>query len=241
MNIVPNLCENNPEILIINKKVSKKFFEFLPSKILHGTNLVNLNPPVDTHIDMQLVHLGENTFVCEQSTYSYYKKILPQKFNLLKGSTSLKCNYPEDIAYNIARVGRFVIHNFKFTDNVIKNYINEHNLTVIDVSQGYSKCNVCVVDENSIITSDEGIWKKCIMHGIDALKIRQGFIKLEGFEYGFIGGASVKLNKNTLAFFGDVSLHPDYEKIKDFLLKKGINILCLKDDILEDIGSVVIL
>lgn len=241
MNIIPNLCENNPEILIFNKKFDKKNFEFLNAKIIQGEKIENLNYPVDTHIDMQLVHLGKNTFVCEKTLYSYYKKVLPEHFNLLKGETHLGCNYPDDIAYNIAVVGNKVIHNFKYTDNVIKKYISENNLTMIDVSQGYAKCNVCVVDENSIITSDEGIYKKCVLYGMDVLKIRQGYIRLDGYDYGFIGGASVKINKNTLLFFGDVSKHPDYEKIKLFLLKKCINILCLKKDMLEDIGSVIVL
>ncbi|MBE7039012.1 MAG: hypothetical protein E7404_08955 [Ruminococcaceae bacterium] len=241
MNIIPNLCENNPEFLIFNKNFDAKYFEFLDAKIIYGEKLEKLNPPVDTHIDMQLVHLGENTFVCEKSLFSYYKKVLPKGFNLLKGETSLSCNYPNDIAYNIARVGNKVIHNFKFTDNVIKNYINEHNLTMIDVSQGYAKCNVCIVDENSIITSDEGIFKKCTLYGMDVLKINPGYINLEGYDYGFIGGASVKINKNTLLFFGDISKHPDYEKIKLFLSKKGINIVCLKEGMLEDIGSVIAL
>ncbi len=241
MNIVPNITQNNPEYLIINKNVQKKYFDFLKCEILFGTKINALKKPVDTHIDMQLVHLGKNDFVCEKTAYEYFKKILPQKFNLIKGWTSLKSNYPSDIAYNIARVGKNVICNYKHTDDVIKSYIAEHNLTVVDVMQGYAKCNVCVVDENTIITSDDGIYKKCALYGIDALKIQSGHIKLEGYDYGFIGGASVKINKNTLFFFGDVKKHPDYQKIKEFVNKKGIDILCINGKALEDIGSVVII
>lgn len=241
MNIVPNITQNNPEFIIINKNVSRKYFEFLNCEILSGTKIEALNAPVDTHIDMQIVHLGGKDFVCEKTAYPYFKGILSPKYNLIKGCTSLTSNYPNDIAYNIARVGEFVICNFKYTDDVIKNYIDEHNLTVVDVSQGYAKCNVCIADENSIITSDQGIYEKCIRFGIDALKISCGNIKLDGYEYGFIGGASVKTSNNTMFFFGDIKKHPDYLKIKEFLNKKGIDILCIDGKKLEDIGSVVII
>ena len=241
LTIIPNLPEKNPKILIIDKFADESMFKSINTRIIKGEKVQNLTAPTDTHIDMQLVHLGGNRFVCERTLYSYYKSVLGDKFDVVCGETALESHYPNDIAYNIARVGRFVIHNFKYTDNVIKKYISDNNLVCISVSQGYAKCNVCVVDENSVITEDKRIFNACEKHGINCLLIRSGCVSLKGYKNGFIGGASVKINKNTLAFFGEIEKHPDYEKINDFLNARKIKSVSLKSGVLCDIGSAVVI
>lgn len=241
MCIIPNLPEKNPEILIINKFACEDMFKRYGARIIKSETAKNLTAPTNTHPDMQIAHLGGNTFVCEPSVYSYYKKILGKDFNVLCGESVLKSNYPGDIAYNIARVGRFVIHNFKYTDPVIKKYISDNNLVCVNVSQGYAKCNVCVVDENSIITEDKGIYDAFAHLGGDCLLIKPGSVSLKGYKYGFIGGASVKLNKNTLAFFGDIKLCPDYAKTEKFLRSKNVAAVSLKGGKPEDLGSVIVI
>ncbi|UKI35627.1 MAG: hypothetical protein L6V93_16145 [Clostridiales bacterium] len=66
-------------------------------------------------------------------------RFLDGKFDIMCGETALESHYPGDIAYNIARVGRFVIHNFKYTDSVIKIYISDNNLVCVNVSQRVRK------------------------------------------------------------------------------------------------------
>ena len=241
MCIIPNLPEKNPEIFIINKFADESMFKSTNARIIKGEKVQNLTAPTDTHIDMQFVHLGGNKFVCEKSLYPYYKAVLGEKFDVVCGETALESHYPGDIAYNIARVGRFVIHNFKYTDPVIKKYISDNNLVCVNVSQGYAKCNVCVVDENSIITEDKGICDAFTHLGGDCLLIKPGSVSLKGYKYGFIGGASVKINKNTLAFFGDIKLCPDYAKTEKFLRSKNVAAVSLKGGKPEDLGSVIVI
>lgn len=68
--------------------------------------------------------------------------------------------YPEDVKYNIAKVGTKVFHNFKFTDRIVAKRIEDDNLQRIHIKQGYSKCSILIVNSNTIITSDKGIYKK---------------------------------------------------------------------------------
>ncbi len=111
---------------------------------------------------------------------------------------------------------------------------------VIDVKQGYANCSICQVDENSIITSDLGLAKTLEKYSLDVLKIEAGHIDLFDFNYGFIGGASgIYLDK--VVFFGSISQHPDYLKIKKFIEKKGKKIVELSSEKLRDYGSFCIL
>ena len=74
---------------------------------------------------------------------------------------------------------------------------------------------------------------------MDVLLISEGNIILPGFNTGFIGGCSGKLN-DTVFFNGDLSKHPNFIKIKDYIENRGLKCLWFKGTPLTDIGSVII-
>ena len=71
------------------------------------------------------------------------------------------------------------------------------------------------------------------------LTVSKGAVKLAGYSYGFIGGASGKISSDTVAFCGDIDTHPDSDAIRAFLSKYGIKALSLDDNSLYDIGSII--
>ena len=131
------------------------------------------------------------------------------------------------------------MQDFESQKNGINRYIEKNNIKKINVNQGYSKCSICIVDENSIITSDNGIYNECIKHNIDCLLIRQGYIDLFNMDYGFIGGCSGLLCNDELSFYGDIKKHPDYKKILHFVKSKNKKIISLSDENLLDLGSII--
>lgn len=192
------------------------------------------------HPDICVCNLGEGNIVVAPNVYEFYSEILiPLGFNVIKGSRYIEKKYPNNIQYNVTMMGRFAIHNFNYTDEKILDYINKKNLIKINVKQGYSKCSICIVDENSIITSDKGIYKSVKQYGIDCLIIRPGNINLFQLDYGFIGGCTGFISKNEIAFLGDVKKHPDYELIKKFIKSKNKEIVSLSKEQLLDLGSII--
>ncbi len=194
---------------------------------------------VSSHADIQIHFLGANRFVCAPETFEHYKKRFPRGFELIKGRSKLGPEYPDDIAYNAAVLGGSVICARKYTDNTILSEYIRAGKKIINVRQGYAKCSVCAAGRNSVITSDGGIALAAEQSGIDALRISAGNIRLRGMDYGFIGGASGLASEDTVAVNGDINTHPDADKIKAFCKKHGVEILCLKDGVLEDIGTVI--
>lgn len=188
------------------------------------------------HPDMQMAKVGAS-LVCEPALYDYYKTILNHaEEQLVCGNSTLGCNYPKDIAYNIKVVGNSVFHKFAHTDSALIELLV--GMTMIDVSQGYSGCSICKVSNSAIITSDKGIHEKAQESGISSLLIRNGCIELEHFDYGFIGGASFFCD-DTVYFFGDVSHHPDYDNIESFCRSAGSSIVTLGEDPLTDYGGAI--
>jgi hypothetical protein len=114
--------------------------------------------------------------------------------------------YPENIRYNAAQVGRRLIHDIRHTDPAILNIAREHDMKLIQVKQGYTKCNLVVVDDNSVITSDRGLAAAMEKHGIEVLLITQGHVGLPGLTCGFLGGASGKADYEII-FNGNLSAH----------------------------------
>ena len=75
---------------------------------------------------------------------------------------------------------------------------------------------------------------------MDCIEVEQGEIILPGKDNGFLGGAS-GYDAGVLYFTGDISVHPDFEKIKKFCSKNSIEIVCLSNDKIADLGSIIII
>lgn len=109
---------------------------------------------------------------------------------------------------------------------------------VINVKQGYARCSTLKLNDNAIISADEGICKRAREYGADALHISDKGIILPGYSCGFIGGASAVFG-NTVVFFGDVTRHPDWMVIKEFINKYEMKIVFTPSCPLTDYGSAV--
>ena len=109
----------------------------------------------------------------------------------------------------------------------------------MSIKQGYAKCSALIVDERSIISQDRGLTRAAAAAGLDVLQISPGHVALDGFEYGFLGGAGFKISRDKLCFTGVLDIHPDKGRILDFLSARGIRPLYLTDRPVFDIGSAI--
>ena len=188
---------------------------------------------VEGHGDMQ-IHIVNGKAICEPTVYNYYLKKL-KNVDVICGSVAINGKYPEDIAYNTCAIGNTAVCK---VSNTAPEIINEYK-NIIDTRQGYAKCSLCVLNDYSVITSDNGLYKQLTNLGFNILKINPGHIALGSME-GFIGGASGLIKPNLIAFNGDISEHPDYKNIKCFCRDLNIDIISLKKGVLTDIGSFLV-
>lgn len=192
-------------------------------------------PELSNHPDMFMCKMG----ACDgDPIISYEEDRNTQGRNTNSPSAPLLSPaYPGDIAYNAACTGKYLIHNLRYTAPGILQYAEKAGMVLIDVKQGYAKCSTVIVDEDSIITYDRGIAKACSSAGVDVLAIRPGHVLLPGFDTGFIGGASGRID-DTICFNGDLSAHPDSRDITDFISERGLRIRSFREWPLTDIGSI---
>lgn len=214
--------------------------ERLGIEVIYTEKCEELYEAISYHPDI-LVHPVEEkeVIVAPNVSQRFINELTKFGIKVVKGETFLKRNYPYDIAYNVARLGNTAFHNLKYTDPVLREILEKKGVKFLHVNQGYTKCNMAIVDEKSFITSDRGIFEVGLRSGFDVLLIEPGGIILEGFDYGFIGGATGLIGEKRLAVTGTFYHHKDYEKIMEFLDKKGIKITYLTSGQIKDIGSII--
>lgn len=233
------------DVAIVDGRVDDETINNLKKYCLNIIKTIKCSELYDAisyHPDIVIHPIDSKTVVVAPNVYDYYKdRFYKMGIKVIQGEKRLKRNYPDNIAYNVARVGRYVIHNFKYTDEKLKYYYRKMNFEFINVNQGYTKCSIAIVNERAIITSDPSIYKECVKHDIDVLHITEGFIELPGLNYGFIGGATGNLDKDSILFSGSFKSHPDYIKIIEFLKKYDKIPIILSNNKIKDIGSIITL
>lgn len=160
--------------------------------------------------------------------------------------------YPYDVPYNAAVTDRYFIHNTAYTAPALYDLARERGMEIIRVKQGYSRCSCVIAGPDAVITADRGIASSIEAYNamleeegageewLDYLLVEQGHVELPGYRYGFIGGASGMI-EGKVYFNGDLSAHPDHERICAFIEEHGCRPVWYPGEALKDIGSIVYL
>lgn len=233
------------DIVIIGEKYCKILQNGIKSLGINALFMPD-NPYVDPrlsgHADLSVLHLGGNRLLLAPylKRSSFSQQLEDRGVDIRFADIEQSALYPNDAQMNVCILGNKVIYNPQTGSDAIAKYLTIGNGAIqVSSRQGYSRCSVCVVNDNAIITADEGICRSAKAHGVDVLKIRPGYIDLPGFDYGFIGGASFKLSDTKLAFTGGLDKHPDAERIIEFASLHNIDIVYITDKPAFDIGGVI--
>lgn len=147
--------------------------------------------------------------------------------------------YPGDVLCNALYHAGALYAKEDALDAKILSRARDKSIELVAVSQGYTACSVCVVNDRAVITADSGLAAAFRKRGTDVLEIHAGDIRLPGYDYGFIGGCCGKLDDNTMIFTGGIDSHRDGRQIKDFIYHYGLDVLELTDGPLVDIGGMI--
>lgn len=228
--------------IIIDRNADAECFSMLDELKIDYYKSYDMNMlyyPVNTHPDMQIHFIDSRFAVVSPCAYDYYRRILPKAIRIQKGSADPSGTYPGDISYNIAKIGNRVVGNLKHIDKTLLEIYSKLGYELINVGQGYAKCNICIVNENSAITEDEGVFRVLSNRGVDVLKLTSNEVNLPGFPYGFIGGATGFINNHILAFCGTLDGHSQKADIVNFIKSKRVDIKYLSSTKLTDFGSIL--
>lgn len=224
------------------KEILEKSLEKIDISAIYVPDNPYVDPRMSGHADLSVFHAGgEGIYLApflrnEKLAHELEKLGFKCEFPQIEQ----KSEYPHDAQLNACALGNTLIYSEKRTSPLVVNYFtNKGGSKLISSRQGYAACSVCAVNERSIITSDNGIAKAALRHGLDVLTITPGFVELPGFDYGFIGGASFKISEGVLAFTGRLDGHPDRHEILAFIEHRNVEPLFLTGKPIFDIGGAI--
>ena len=195
-------------------------------------------PRESNHPDMHMHHLGGNKIAVYREDTELVNCLSDKGFELVFAAGQKKREYPNCAALNACRIGNILLCNEKAVDKSVQEFAEKIGLKTVNCRQGYSRCAVCIVSDYAVITSDPSVCR-ALDGKIDVLKISAGHIRLGNCNDGMLGGCSGMIDKNKLAFFGDITRHPDFEKIAEFLDKHSVTPVCLGSGELTDVGTII--
>ncbi len=213
----------------------------LGHRTLHLPPHPDLPTPVASHPDM-LLFFAADVILCTKSYYKIATKEL-EEISWVYGAPiccieeEYENKYPHDVLLNALSMGKHLFCNTK----AVASKLLELGLEPCHTNQGYSKCSALPLGTDALITSDASIAKKAKQIGIDVLEIQPGYVMLDGYDYGFIGGCASfapRGKTSTVLFCGDITKHPDAKKIESFCQVHGFEVISLAKSCLYDVGTI---
>ena len=196
----------------------------------------DLPAEISSHADLQMFHMELFDIFVDEHLFGvspdkrFEFRIIPEK---------LQNTYPGDVRLNAVRLGNRLICNPKTVSQAVLESAHKHKLEIVHVNQGYTKCSICCLTEDVIITDDPGIYKSAQFFCSDRLLVSKGSIRLSAAHYGLISGCCGKLDRNLIGWNGRIEPHSDAEEILAFLKKHHMESINLNDGPLTDIGGIL--
>ncbi len=237
---VPESLLNQERPLVITDKrlplPAKNALKTIGQLTLLQTNEL-VYKPISGHPDIFMCQAAEGTVFAPGLPETLLTEIKSTEPNFFPGEQNPGKAYPESARFNAVVTPEFIIHNLKMTDPAIFNAFPGRKQ--IHVNQGYTRCNLLVLDDSHFITSDRGIEKVLRKEGKIVLYVDPATIKLKGQKYGFFGGCCGICNNDVL-IAGSLKYHPQGDTIRDFIDETDMIIKELYDGPLVDVGGIFV-
>lgn len=192
-------------------------------------------PAISGHPDIFFCQTPDQLIVAPNLPQEYLERMKIHDIPFVKGELPVGKDYPSTSRYNIVITDKYLVHNYRNTDPVITKIY--HDLIRINVDQGYCRCNLLPLKENHFITSDKGIHKELLRHGLDVLFVSPEGIMLEGFPNGFFGGCC-GVWEDKIFIYGNLKYYKEGNKVEAYLSKLGYELIQLFNGPLTDFGSI---
>mgnify|MGYP001668363161 CR=1 FL=1 len=198
-----------------------------------------LPAPVNTHPDMSCFVYDTKSMITSYESYEYYESIFKGSgISLINSYENPETKYPYDVKFNALRVSDYLISKESVSAAAIKERFSKDKL--INSSQGYVKCSVIDIAGKYFISDDIYLEKIISALGYKTLLVDKGLVKIDGYDYGFIGGAS-GYAENKIFLSGRIKDEKNRKRIEEFVLSINKELIYLTEYDIFDVGTLMIM
>jgi len=227
-------------LIIVSKDISYcalKKLEKYGEVVLFETQGITYNA-IQNHPDIFLFQLNASTAIFAPNIpENFLNNIAISGLHVIKGEKPVGSTYPQTAIYNAVLTAHYLIHNLSITDNIIKQ--NCRDVLQLNVHQGYVRCNLVALPNNTYITSDSGVFKTLKNAGLPALYVNSENIVLKGFSHGFFSGCC-GVSKEYFFITGFLKYFSEKSDIEQFIEDAQLQLVELSSEKPVDIGSILI-
>jgi len=233
------------KIAIINYRAYRESIESL---LESGYKVILVKPfygnrsYIASHADLQVFPFYRKVVLAPNLSHFTLRQLvlfLKSSKDIVIGKSFIREGYPNEVFYNAIIVGKYLVGNLKYLDNVLIDMGKRYGFSLVHVNQGYVRCTTIPIDANTVITEDLGIFKKLHSIGINVKFLQPGFVDIDGYNYGFLAGGS-GIDNNVFYVNGDIDLYPYKRELENYLKRYRIKIKSLAPGKRpKDIGSIL--
>lgn len=191
---------------------------------------------ISGHPDIFFAKVAGQWIIAPNTPRKYLDIFDQRSIKYTSGELAVGKSFPETAKYNVSATQTYLLHNFRYTDSVITS-VGE-DLDLIHVNQGYTRCNLLALRNDSFITSDEGIYRVLQNYQLDTLLVNPKKIILPEYDHGFFGGTT-GISNNSIFIAGNLDFLEDGKIIKKYLNNLDYEVIELYDGPLFDGGSIL--
>ena len=224
-------------LIIVDHKISPEAKKTLSSygELMELQTQGITYPAISGHPDIFFCQAPGKLFVAPNLPQKYFDQLKAHQIDFITGELPVGPEYPASAHYNAVATSKCLIHNFRHTDFMITRTLDD--LQPVHVEQGYCRCNLLPLNDDHLITSDEGIKKGLHPLGLHPLRLHPFGILLEGFPHGFFGGCC-GVWEDKVFINGSLEFYQEGEKVREFITSIDFKIVELMQGQLADVGSI---
>jgi len=218
----------SPEQAINNLK------EYVTDVCIFQTNGITGNS-ISGHPDIFIYQDRNQLVLAPNAPVELFEFLNNHNIEYLKGNKNVGKELFNSVQYNCLSTSQFLFHKSGFTDSVILEINKDKEF--VQLPQAYTRCSLVHLCEDNYVTSDRGIEKVLLQKGLSCFYFNPEEIIIRDHNNGFIGGTLGMWGKR-IFFNGNVGLHADGQRLKEYLLNLGVDIVNLSDEYLYDGGCI---
>ncbi len=218
-----------------SKQAISKLKEYIDDIFIFQTIGITGNS-ISGHPDIFIYQDKNQLVVAPNAPVELFVFLEIHNINYLKGESVVGHELKNTVQYNCLSTSKFLFHKSGYTDSAILE-INKAK-EFIPLPQAYTRCSLVHLCEDNYMTSDRGIEKALLVRGLTCFYFNPEQITIRNHNYGFIGG-TVGIWDNKIFFNGNIELHADGQRLREYLINLDFDIVKLSDEYLYDGGCIL--
>jgi hypothetical protein len=218
-----------------SKKVINNLKEYVTDVYTFHTDGITGNS-ISGHPDIFIYQDKNHLIISPNSPADLFNFLDNHNITYLKGEREVGHELDNSVQYNCLSTSQFLFHKSGYTDSIVLEINKDKEF--ISLPQAYARCSLVHLCDDNYLTSDRGIENVLLQRKLSCFYFNPEEIIIKDHKNGFVGG-TIGIWGKKLFFNGNVELHSDGKRLKEYLLNFNIDIVNLSDEYLYDGGCIL--